>query len=141
MVRYSISEILEQYFATAMQKQKNDCNIPIYSKWASPLPDIRCSLEKANILPLPTLAFNKGTISGSIDIIGELAERLELTNEVVREKIILIKGDLMTVQNCRRAIYRQQDELQPLDKFDWLEPMAGLFHLQMNLLSMLFGKF
>lgn len=124
-----------------MRKQKNDRNIPIYRKWASPLPDIRCSLEKADIFPLPTLAFNEGTISGLIDIIRELAERLELTNEVVGDKIILIKGDLMTVRNCRRAIYRRQDELQPLDRFYWLEPVAGLFHLWMNLLSMLFGKF
>lgn len=106
-----------------------------------PLLDIRCNLEKADLLTLPTLAYNKGTISGTIDIIQELAERLELTNEVVRDKIIFIKGNLMTVQNCCRAIYRQKDELLLLDRFQWFEPVAGLFYLQMNLLSILIGKF
>lgn len=94
-----------------MRKQKNDCNISIYRKWALPLPDIRCSLKKADIFLLPILAFNKVTISGSIDIIRKLAEWLELTNKVVRDKIILIKGDLMIIQNCQCAIYWQQDKL------------------------------
>lgn len=47
----------------------------------------------------------------------------------------------MTVRNCRRAIYRRQDEPLPSARFHWLEPVAGLFHLQMNFISMLFGKF
>lgn len=117
VVQYSISGVLEQYFAIAMQKQKNDRNILIYRKWALPLPDIRCSFEKANLLPLLTLAYNKGTILGTINIIRELAEQLELTNEVVRDKIIFIKRDLMTIQNCCCAIYWRQDELLPLDRF------------------------
>ena len=80
-----------------MRKQKNDRNIPIYYKWALPLPDIRCSLEKADILPFPILAYNKGTISGSIDIIHKLADWLELTDDVIRDKIILIKRDLINI--------------------------------------------
>lgn len=52
-----------------MQKQKNGRNIPIYQKWPSPLPDIRCRLEKADILPLPILAMNEGTIPESIDMV------------------------------------------------------------------------
>lgn len=141
MVQYSISGVLEQYFATAMQKQKNNWNIPIYCKWASLLRDIRCSLKKANILLLPPLPYNKGTISGSIDIIRKLADRLELTDDVIRDKVIWIKEDLMTVRNYRRTIYWRQDESLPLDRFHWLELVAELFHLQMNLISILFGKF
>ena len=124
-----------------MCKYKNDRNIPIYCKWALPLPDIRCSLEKTDILLLLTLAYNKDTISGSIDIIHELADWLELTDNVVRNKIIVIKKDLMNIQNCCYAIYWQQDKLLPLDRFHWLKPLAGLFHLQLNLISILFKKF
>lgn len=60
---------------------------------------------------------------------------------MIRDKIILMKGDLITIQNCRRAIYWQQDELLSLDRFYWLEPVAGLFILEINLIFMLFGKF
>lgn len=34
-----------------------------------------------------------------------------------------------------------QIELGTLDKFAWLEPIAGLFYLQMNLFTMLFDQF
>ncbi len=47
----------------------------------------------------------------------------------------------MTVRNYQRTIYLRQEELLPLDRFYWLEPVAGFFHLQINLLSMMFGKF
>ncbi len=124
-----------------MHKPKNDRNIPIYRKRPSPLSDIKCNPDTANVFPLPTLTANKTTISGTIDIVQELAESFELTDEVVKDKLISIKRDLMTIHNCRCAIFRRQDELSPLNKYSWLEPMVGLFHLQMNFLSILFGKF
>lgn len=140
-VRYSISEVLSQFFHTAMQKQKNSQDKPMYTKWRSPLPNVKCKNETADILPLPTLAFNEGSISGTIEVLRNIAERLELTDEVVKSKVILLKGDLLTIRNSRRAIYRWQDELLPLPRFHWLEPVAGLFHLQINVLFLLFGKF
>ena len=140
-IRYIISGVFYQYFATAMHRQKNDRNILIHRKWPSPLPDIKCRPDIANVLPLLTLATNKATISGTIDIVQELAERLELTDEVVRNKFILLKEDLMTICNCQRAIFWRQAKLPPLNKYFWLEPVAGLFHLQMNFLSLLFEKF
>ncbi len=92
-----------------MQKPKNDRNIPIYRKWPLPLSDIRCRLEKAVILLLLTLAMNEGILPWTIDIVQELAEQLKLSDKVIRDKLILLKGDLMTVWNCRRAIYRQHE--------------------------------
>lgn len=137
--RHTISEVLGQYFSTSMRKQKNNYNIPIYRKWPSPLPDVKCKDESADILPFSTFAFNEGTITGTIEIIRGHVERLRLSDEVVRNKIILLKRDLMTISNCRRAIYWRQDELLPSARFHWLEPVAGLFHLQMNMIAMLFG--
>ena len=112
-IQYIISGILYQYFATTMRRQKDNRNILIYYKWPFLLPHIKCRPDTANVFPLPTLASNEATISGTIDIVQELAERLELTDEVVRDKLILLKGDLMTIRNCRRAIFRRQAELPP----------------------------
>ena len=52
----------------------------------------------------------------------------------------MIRGDLLTVKNAQNFIFRQQTKLFSLERFDWLEPIVGLFHLQMNLLSILFNK-
>lgn len=141
LVRYTISEVLDQFFFAAMNKQKNGYDRPLYTKWQSPLPDVRCKNETSNILPLPTLLYNKGSILGIIEVLFDIVEPLELINNVVKNKIIILKGDLMTVRNCKRAIYLQQDELRPMPRFHWIEPIAGLFHLQINMLSLFFDKF
>ena len=105
------------------------------------MPNIRCRIEVIDILSLPTLPYNDGSIAGTIEILREITERLGLSDKIVRDKVILLKSDLLTVRNCRRAIYRRQGVDQPSLRFHWLEPVAGLFHLQMNFLSMLFDRF
>ena len=124
-----------------MHKQKNTQEVLIYRKWETLLPNIRCRNEVADILPLSTLPYNKGSIVGTIKILQEIAERLRLSDKIVRDKVILLKGDLLTVRNCRHAIYWRQGMDQPSLRFHWLEPVAGLYHMQMNFLSMLFNWF
>lgn len=97
--------------------------------------------EASNIQLLPTLPYNEGSISGTIEVLFNIAKRLELTDDIVKNKIIILKEDLMIVKNCRRAIYWRQDELRPMPRFHWIEPIAGLFHLQINMLSLFFDKF
>ncbi len=41
---------------------------------------------------------NKSIILGSINIVQKLAEQLELLKKVIKDKLILLKGDLMMVQ-------------------------------------------
>lgn len=77
---------------------------------------------------------------GTIDVLRTFAARLGLSNEMVKNKVIMMRGDVLTIRNAQRSIFRRHDELTTLHKLDWLEPTAGLFHLQMNLLTMLFDK-
>ena len=49
--------------------------------------------EKANILPLPTLSYNKSEINETIDILRELIQCLDHHNYVFQDKIIIVKGD------------------------------------------------
>lgn len=69
VIWYIILRVLQQYFATAMRRKKDDRNIPIYRKWLFPLPDIKCRPDTVNVLPLLIFASNEATISGTIDII------------------------------------------------------------------------
>ena len=128
-IQYTISGVFEQYFAIAIQKQKNNHNILIHQKWLLPLPDIRCRLKKIDFFLLPTLVMNKRTIPGFINMVQKLTKWLELLNKIMRDKFILFKGDLMTIRNCRHVIYRWQEDILPLNRFHWLEPMASFFYL------------
>lgn len=121
-----------------MRKQKHVVagkTMPKYINWPMPLKNIQCAVIKADIIPLPILPLNKAKISETIDILRCLVERLGLTG-VVNDKIVPIKRDYLTVRKMTRAIYRKQDKPDTLYKYSWLEPIAGLFHLQMNLLRL-----
>ena len=124
-----------------MHKQKNTQDISIYWKWETFLLNIRCKNKVANILLLSTLPFYKENIVNIIKILWEIAKRLRVSEKVVRDKIILLKGDLLTIRNCRRVIYRRQGKQLHSSRFHQLEPGAGLFHPQMNFLSILFDRF
>ena len=83
-----------------MQKRNNNYNIPIYQKWPLPLPDIRSKVEIAKIFLLPIFTMNEDTILRSINIIQELAEQLKLLDRFIKNKLILLKENLMTIRNC-----------------------------------------
>lgn len=59
---------------------------------------------------------------------------------MVNNKVIMMQSDLFMVRIVQQTIFWQQTKLFSLKKFDWLEPVAGLFHLQINLLLILFNK-
>ncbi len=61
------------------------------------LKEIQCVKEKADILPLPTLPYDKSEISETIDILRELIQRLSLDDYVFEDKIVMVKGDWLTV--------------------------------------------
>ncbi len=92
-------------------------------------------------MPLSTLAFNEGTIMGTIDVLQTFAERLGLSEEMICDKVIMMRGNLLTIRNVTQTLFRRCIELMKINRFDWLEPTVGLFHLQMNLLIIIFDKF
>ena len=79
---------------------------------------MRCSLVKTDVVPLLTLAFNEGTIMGTIDIFQTIATQLGLTDEMVSNKVIMMREDLFIVQTAQGSIFRMQNELGTVDKFD-----------------------
>lgn len=103
--------------------------------------DIRYGLEKADIYPLPTFVYNKGNVSISIDIIHELANRLEQINNMIRNKMILIKKDLnySIKLSSHNILVIKQGIIG--NKLDWLKPVAKLLYQQIYLIYMVFRKF
>ena len=97
-------------------------------------------MKQAELIPLPTLPLDEAVISETIDILKHYIKgMLELEDHVVQNKCIMLKGDFLTVRNVRRAIYRRHAEPLALDRFQYIEPITGLFHLQMNVLKLFLG--
>lgn len=75
-----------------------------------PLKKMQCAKEKANILPLPTLPYDKSKISKTIDILGELIQRLDPDDYVFKDKVMMAKKHWLTIWNITQAIYQKQEK-------------------------------
>lgn len=82
------------------------------------------------------MAIDESSIAGTIDIVKTYLERLRLEDIVVRKKQIMFKGDYLTVRNVTQAIFRRPEEERVIDNFQFIEPVTGMFHLQMNVLKL-----
>jgi hypothetical protein len=84
---------------------------------------------------------DEASISGTIDILKALLDELGIDSDDVDDRKVMLHGDYLTVRNVTRAMFRRSVEPEPLMRFGWVEPIAGLFRLQMNVLKLLFGVF
>ncbi len=105
---YMLSQVISWYFGKEICKERiiiNGVWLPKYRKWLIPLKKIQCVKEKANILPLPTLLYNKSEISETIDILKELIQCLNLDHCLFEDKIVMVEGDWLAVWNIIQEIY------------------------------------
>ncbi len=56
-------------------------------------------------MSLPTLAFNEGTIMGTIDVLQTFAKQLDFSEEMVCNKVIMMRDDLLTIRNVTQTIF------------------------------------
>lgn len=66
--------------------------------------------------------------------------QLSLNKEIVYNKIVIMRDNLFIIKNMTQTIYQHCGKLMKINRFDWFEPTAELFHLQINLLTMFFDK-
>jgi hypothetical protein len=137
-----IGSVLKRHFNTAMSKQKDpETRQPRYSVPFPPLANIRVKENRARILTFQALDMDESSISGTIDILKALVDELGIDSDDVDNREVMLHGDYLTVRNVTRAMFRRLVEPDPLMRFGWLEPIAELFHLQMNVLKLLFRVF
>ena len=137
--RYVLSKTLAIYFPKSLNQQKIQQNghlLQKYTRKSAPLSEIQCRIEKTDLIPLPTLPLDESSIAGTMKILQTYLARLGLEDVVVRNKRIMFKGDFLTVGNITQAIYRGRFEMCALHRFQFIEPIAGFLHLQMNVLKL-----
>ena len=121
----------------------------------APLP-----VEKSDLHTLIAFNRNEAVINEVIEIILDIMAELELSPAELLDKVILFKGDYMTVRNIlydfpgsramdfgprpytngefiRRAAFRRQED-EPIHQLRFVEPVIGLFHLQMCILGTIY---
>lgn len=140
--RYMLSQVLSRYYKKQLSAQKKDVGgkfLPKYWKWRMPLKEMQCAVQAADIVPLPTLPYDESKISGTIEILQELVTRLGLDPHILQESYVqrrlLDSSKYYPCNNCK------QEEPCYVYGFSWIEPVAGTFHLQMNILRLFLTTF
>ncbi len=108
-------------------------------KWQALRQKVQYRIEKVDIIPLPTLPLDETLIAGYINIFQEYLKRLGIEDITILNKLLIFKCDFLIMRNVIRAIYRRQEELRPIKRFQFIEPIAELFHLQINVLKLFLG--
>ena len=121
-----------------MHQQINIWTVLLYEKWKTLLLDIRYRNFVISILSFLAFFYNEKNIADIIEIFSKIVEQLKLSDKIVEDKIILIKIDLLTIWNCRYAIYWWEIMFNISPKFFLMKLVARLIYLKINLLSILF---
>lgn len=138
---FNIGKTLKQYCHNAMACQKDRNGSAIYTLFNPPLISLRACEERADYMTFPTLDNDEASIDGTIGVLKEILKLLDLKPLDVEGKMIMLNGDYLTVRNVTRTIFRRQEHSQTIHNFSCFEPIAGLFHLQMNAMKMLMHAF
>ncbi|PWW77965.1 hypothetical protein C7212DRAFT_362394 [Tuber magnatum] len=134
-----------RYCHSAMLKQRmlgpQGFSEPRYKIANPPLQQYRANNVCADYLTFPTLDIDEASIAGAINILKCLVELLGLDEQIVQDAIIWLSRDYLTVWNVARPIYRWVEHTNKIVNFCFFKPIARLFHVQMNVLKMLFDTF
>ena len=97
------------------------------------------SHEKTEFFPLPALAQEEASVSGTIKVVTKLfTVLLGLAEEVVETELRLLVGDWLTVRNLRLMKAELMDELSVFRRMTWIQEASMPFHFQLNAMYMLF---
>jgi hypothetical protein len=132
-----IVKIIEKHFGMPMRARlRKDKEEGIMSKSLHPL-----ETHQTDIYTLPTLELNEAKIDETVEIIKSLMEELDIPLENLHNKLAMFKGDWLTIRNITSALFQRQDSISEAEKLDFVEPVMGLFHLQMNVLKVMLSNY
>lgn len=109
---YLLNYTLKKHFGTAIKPQKHIRNrklLPKYLNWSMLFKNIQYAVWKADIIPLLILSLDEFNIITTNDILYCLGNHLVLA-DIIKDQIILIKGDFLTVRNITCVIYQKYDK-------------------------------
>lgn len=72
---------------------------------------------------------------------GAIVTELGQSEKGLDLMIAMVSGDQLTIRNLILGLYQLQDGTNAQERLDFLEPVIGLFHLQMNVLGVLIQNF
>lgn len=91
----------------------------------------RLRLRKSRYYPMSTSGLDEATTAGNIKILFDLVvNQMKLVPSSLHRRLILVCGDLMTINRLRTVKAYTKANISEYDKHSWVLPMAQLWHLK-----------
>ncbi|KAF9942261.1 hypothetical protein BGZ65_006496 [Modicella reniformis] len=96
--------------------------------------------NKTRVYSLPAMHIDQATVEGNLQILETITGgTLKLPETWFNgRKRVIVSGDLLVAAWVRAAKEMRWDDVTAHRRLEWAEPVAQLFHLQMNLGAMIF---
>ena len=131
--------ILQKYFP--METSKSMARNKVDPAAITMQPIHLLPVRATDIYTLPTLDLNEARIEDTIEILTAFMDELGIPLNSMADKVALVKGDWLTIRNINSSLFLRQDAVNQEETFDFLEPVMGLFHLQMNVLRLMISNY
>lgn len=91
--------------------------------------------KPSSLFTLPVLSLDETKVEELMQALAMMIEELGQNEAGLDMMIALVSGDWLTIRNIVLGLYQLQDGENVKERLDFLEPVIGLFHLQMNVLK------
>lgn len=93
--------------------------------------------EKSDMHPFGVLNVDEGSKKGIIKVLEELQKKSTLSEEDWSSKVRIIEGDWLTSSNLRAARRERIDDVNSMERLEYVQELSALFHFALNALHMI----
>ncbi|TFY63199.1 hypothetical protein EVJ58_g3390 [Rhodofomes roseus] len=93
--------------------------------------------ERTDARPFGVFDVNEGSKKGVIDVLKDMQERSTLTEAQWAEHVRLMQGDWLTARNLRKAKAERVDDVDTMERLEYVEETSALWHFALQASHML----
>lgn len=88
--------------------------------------------EKTDARPLGVFDINEGSKKGTIKMVESIQETSTLSKDDWSKKTRIISGDWLTASNLRSARRERSNDINGMERLEYIEDLSQLFHFALN---------
>ncbi|KAG9077862.1 hypothetical protein FS749_010195 [Ceratobasidium sp. UAMH 11750] len=99
---------------------------------------LKLHLRKSDIQPMGTSGIDESTASGGSDILQDLVEQMKLKAADLKNFLIMVCGDWLSVDRLRKAIQYKAKDSNIYEQRRWALPIVQLWHMKWAFLKVIY---
>jgi hypothetical protein len=85
-------------------------------------------VKKKDARPFKVFDINEGSKKGIVKVMEMICEQFTLPEDMWSEKTHIVLGDWLTSNNLRRAWQNRADDINSMERMEYIEELSSLWH-------------